>query len=109
MMTVTRARVWLMTLCTIVAVMVSGVQDARAARIKDIAHVQGARENQLIGYGIVVGLDNTGDTGQAALTTQTIASMLGRLNIKIDRKDLCTCNVAAVMVISELLGFARSG
>lgn len=83
--------------------------DAQAARIKDIAHVQGARENQLIGYGIVVGLDNTGDTGQAALTTQTIASMLGRLNIKIDRKDLRTRNVAAVIVTAELPGFARSG
>lgn len=109
MMTATRARAWLMTVWTIVAVMMAGVQDADAARIKDIAHVQGARENQLIGYGIVVGLDNTGDTGQAALTTQTIASMLGRLNIKIDRKDLRTRNVAAVMVTSELPGFARSG
>lgn len=84
-------------------------EDVYAARIKDISHVQGARANQLIGYGIVVGLDNTGDTGQAALTTQTIASMLGRLNIKIDRKDLRTRNVAAVMVTAELPAFARSG
>ena len=84
-------------------------REAEAARIKDIAHVQGARANQLIGYGIVVGLDNTGDTIQSALTAQTIASMLGRMNIKIERQDLRTRNVAAVMVTAELPQFARSG
>lgn len=98
-----------MMLCMSLVQIFLGVSDAHAARIKDIAHVQGARANQLIGYGIIVGLDNTGDTGQAALTTQTIASMLGRLNIKIDRKDLRTRNVAAVMVTAELPGFAKSG
>ena len=90
-------------------VLVSLPVETEAARIKDIAHVQGARANQLIGYGIVVGLDNTGDTIQSALTAQTIASMLGRMNIKIERQDLRTRNVAAVMVTAELPQFARSG
>ncbi len=100
---------WLMMLLVTASLSGIMIQDAEAARIKDIAHVQGARENQLIGYGIVVGLDNTGDTARSALTAQTIASMLGRLNIKIDREDLRTRNVAAVMVTAELPGFARSG
>lgn len=104
-------RVWVPTwLCFVMTWLVMQAPlEVQAARVKDIAHVQGARENQLMGYGIVVGLDGTGDTGRAALTTQTIASMLGRLNIKIDRKDLRTRNVAAVIVTADLPGFAKSG
>ena len=82
---------------------------AQAARVKDIAHVQGVRANQLIGYGLVVGLDNTGDVGRAELTVQTISSMLSRMNIKIDQRLLMPRNVAAVVVTAEVGAFARSG
>jgi flagellar P-ring protein precursor FlgI len=88
---------------------VSIAQPAMAARIKDIAHVQGVRDNQLMGYGLVVGLDGTGDVGRAELTVQTISSMLSRNNIKIDKRLLQARNVAAVVITADLPPFANSG
>lgn len=82
---------------------------AAAVRIKDMAYVQGVRENQLLGYGLVVGLERTGDHGRAEFTVQSTASMLSRLGIKVDRDTIRTKNVAAVMVTAELQPFARSG
>ena len=85
---------------------------ADAARIKDIASVEGVRENQLIGYGLVVGLDRTGDSvvgGQ--FTAQAIISMLNTMGIKlnIDPIQLLTRNTASVMVTATLPPFARPG
>lgn len=87
-------------------------EDAPAARIKDIASVEGVRENQLIGYGLVVGLDRTGDSvvgGQ--FTAQAIISMLNTMgvNLKIDPIQLLTRNTASVMVTAKLPPFARPG
>ncbi len=83
-----------------------------AARIKDIASIEGVRENQLIGYGLVVGLDRTGDSvvgGQ--FTAQAIISMLNTMgvNLKIDPIQLLTRNTASVMVTAKLPPFARPG
>lgn len=89
--------------------LISMATPAEAARIKDIAHVQGVRDNQLMGYGLVVGLDGTGDVGRAELTVQTISSMLSRNNIKIDKKLLQARNVAAVVITADLPPFANSG
>lgn len=93
------------------AALVWGLQtsEAHAARIKDIAYVQGVRENQLLGYGLVVGLAGTGDTGQSEFTVQSTASMLSRMGIKVDKDRIQTRNVAAVMVTAELPPFSRSG
>ena len=85
---------------------------AGQTRIKDIADVEGVRENQLVGYGLVVGLNNTGDKlDNAAFTRESLIGMLERLgvNTRDQASKLQTKNVAAVMVTAELPAFARSG
>ncbi len=79
-----------------------------AARIKDIANVRGVRENQLIGYGLVVGLNGTGD-GKAEFTSKSFARMLDNLGLKLDSKDIESKNVAAVIVTATLPPFAKAG
>jgi flagellar P-ring protein precursor FlgI len=81
-------------------------------RIKDIADVEGVRDNQLIGYGLVVGLNNTGDKlDNAVFTRESLIGMLERLgvNTRDQVNKLETKNIAAVMVAAELPAFARSG
>ena len=81
-------------------------------RIKDIADVEGVRENQLVGYGLVVGLNGTGDRlDSAVFTRQSLIGMLERLgvNTRDQETKLQTKNVAAVMVTSSLPAFARTG
>lgn len=85
---------------------------AAQIRIKDIADVEGVRENQLVGYGLVVGLNNTGDKlDNAVFTRESLIGMLERLgvNTRDQESKLETKNVAAVMVTAELPAFARSG
>jgi flagellar P-ring protein FlgI len=84
---------------------------AHAERIKDLATIQGVRPNQLIGYGLVVGLDGTGDqTTQTPFTVQSIASMLSNMGVNIPPgTSLQLKNVAAVMVTTQLPAFARPG
>ncbi|HEX4923331.1 MAG TPA: flagellar basal body P-ring protein FlgI, partial [Bdellovibrionales bacterium] len=81
---------------------------ANAARIKDIANVRGVRENQLIGYGLVVGLNGTGD-GKAEFTSKSLGRMLDSIGLKLDSKELGSKNVAAVLVTATLPPFARAG
>ncbi|NKE43278.1 flagellar basal body P-ring protein FlgI [Roseomonas frigidaquae] len=81
-------------------------------RIKDIADVEGVRDNQLVGYGLVVGLNGTGDRLRSAVfTRQSLIGMLERLgvNTRDQERQLETRNVAAVMVTANLPGFARTG
>lgn len=80
-----------------------------AARIKDIASFEGVRGNQLVGYGLVVGLNGTGDGSQSAFTPQSLANMLRRLGIVVDPAKVRVKNVAAVMVTAEVPPFARRG
>lgn len=84
---------------------------ASAERIKDLASVQGVRNNQLVGYGLVVGLDGTGDqTTQTPFTTQSIINMLAQLGTTLPTtQSLQLKNVAAVMVTANLPPFARVG
>src|SRR5574343_294314 len=86
---------------------------ASAERIKDLASIQGVRNNQLIGYGIVVGLDNTGDqTTQTPFTTQAISNMLSQMGVNLTSEQaqkLQLKNVAAVMVTANLPAFSRPG
>lgn len=85
--------------------------EARAERIKDVATVAGVRNNQLIGYGLVVGLDGTGDqTTQAPFTTQSLISMLERLGVTLPPgSNLQLKNIAAVAVNADLPPFAKPG
>jgi flagellar P-ring protein precursor FlgI len=78
-------------------------------RVKDLADVQGVRENALYGYGLVVGLAGTGDSERVFFTSQSISGMLGRLGIRIDPREVRVRNVAAVMVTARLPSFARPG
>jgi flagellar P-ring protein precursor FlgI len=83
---------------------------AASSRIKDIANVEGVRQNQLIGYGLVVGLNNTGDTlNNSPFTRQSLQAMLERLGVNIRGSTLRTGNVAAVMVTANLPAFATQG
>ncbi|MBL4646901.1 MAG: flagellar basal body P-ring protein FlgI, partial [Rhizobiales bacterium] len=80
------------------------------SRIKDIADFEGVRENQLIGYGLVVGLNGTGDAlNNSPFTRQSLQSMLERMGVNTVPEDLRTTNVAAVMVTSNLPPFATPG
>jgi flagellar P-ring protein precursor FlgI len=82
---------------------------SQAARIKDIANVRGVRPNQLVGYGLVVGLDGSGDSTKSEFTLQSLASMLERMGVTVDPEQLKVKNVAAVMVTADLPPFSRSG
>lgn len=92
-------------------VFLSSVETARGERIKDLASIQGVRTNQLVGYGLVVGLDGTGDrTTQAPFTVQSLISMLERLGVRIPPDtSLQLKNVAAVTVHAELPPFTKPG
>ena len=91
------------------ASVVAGPALARS-RIKDIVEFEGVRENQLVGYGIVVGLNGTGDAlRNAPFTKQSLEAMLERLGVNVRDANLNTKNVAAVMVTAKLPAFAAPG
>jgi len=84
--------------------------DANAARIKDIADIKGVRQNQLVGYGLVVGLKGTGDSDDALFTIQSLASLLEKMGVTVQPDDIADVeNVAAVMVTTDLPAFASQG
>src|SRR6187549_3867058 len=89
---------------SLAAVLALGAGPASArSRIKDIVSFEGVRENQLVGYGLVVGLNGTGDSlRNAPFTKESLASMLERLGVNVRDADLNTKNVAAVMVTARL-------
>ncbi len=93
----------------LLAILLVVVQTTGAIRIKDIAYVQGVRTQQLIGYGLVVGLNGTGDTQRSTFTLQSVASMLKRFGITVPQDQLRLRNVAAVMVTASVPGFAKEG
>lgn len=84
---------------------------AQADRIKDLASIQGVRENQLIGYGLVVGLDGSGDqVRQTPFTQQSLTNMLSQLGVTVPQgTNMQVKNVAAVMVTARLPAFAQPG
>ena len=82
---------------------------AAAIRVKDIADVKGVRENQLIGYGLVVGLAGTGDRLTTVFTNQSLVSVLAGMGIGVDADTIQVKNVAAVFITANLPPFARAG
>ncbi len=81
-----------------------------SSRIKDLVDIEGVRENQLVGYGLVVGLNGTGDTlNNSPFTLQSLTAMLERLGVNTRGANLRTANVAAVMVTANLPAFATQG
>lgn len=83
--------------------------DAHKVLIRDVATVEGVRDNSLIGYGLVVGLKGTGDRQQTYFTVQTLASILARMGVQIPTASVRVNNVAAVFVTASLPPFARPG
>jgi len=99
-------------LLVVLACLLPVLAAAQPVRIKDIADVEGVRDNQLVGYGLVVGLNGTGDRLRSAVfTRQSLVGMLERLgvNTRDQERQLDTRNVAAVMVTANLPPFARPG
>jgi flagellar P-ring protein precursor FlgI len=82
---------------------------ASAVRIKDLSSIKGIRHNQVIGYGLVVGLNGTGDKQYTGFTVQSLVNMIERMGIHVDEKDVMVKNVAAVMVTAMIPPFARIG
>lgn len=82
---------------------------AFAVRIKDVTHVEGVRENQLIGYGLVVGLNGTGDGSSTKFTVRSLVAYLRRSGVTIDPELVKVDNTAAVVVTADLPPFARTG
>ncbi|MHB9130808.1 MAG: flagellar basal body P-ring protein FlgI [Armatimonadota bacterium] len=80
-----------------------------AVRVKDITRIQSARDNQLMGYGLVVGLNGTGDGNNSEFTTLALSSMLQRLGLTVQSSRLKVKNVAAVMVTADIGPFLTSG
>ncbi|MBI3147745.1 MAG: flagellar basal body P-ring protein FlgI [Betaproteobacteria bacterium] len=102
---------WRRLLWPALAALVLAAGVVRAERVKDLVSVQGVRPNQLIGYGVVVGLDGSGDqTTQTPFTVQSVVSMLAQMGVSLPPgTSLQLKNVAAVMVTSTLPAFARPG
>ena len=80
-----------------------------AARLKDLVSIEGVRENQLIGYGLVVGLAGTGDKRQTLFSAQSLTNMLERLGVSVPATAIRVNNTAAVMVTATLPAFAQPG
>ena len=81
----------------------------RRARVKDIASIEGVRDNQLVGYGLVVGLQGTGDSQQTTFPVQTLSAMLLRMGVSVPASSIRVQNIAAVFVSATLPPFARPG
>jgi flagellar P-ring protein precursor FlgI len=80
-----------------------------SARLKDISTFKGIRQNQLLGYGLVVGLNGSGDKNSTGFTTQALANLLEHIGVHVNPTDVKVKNVAAVMVSAKLPAFARIG
>jgi len=99
----------LLQLATIGLLTLAAAEPLSAARIKDIVTFRGVRSNQLVGYGLVVGLNGTGDSDNAVFTLQSMSSMLEKMGVTVNPDDIKVKNVAAVMVTADLPPFARLG
>ena len=104
------ARVIWVVCAALLALACSTMSASATSRIKDLANIEGVRQNQLIGYGLVVGLNGTGDTlNNIPFTKQSLQAMLERMGVNIRGATIRTGNVAAVMVTGNLPAFGTQG
>ena len=107
---VTSASVFGTACAALLALALSAIPAGATSRIKDLANIEGVRQNQLIGYGLVVGLAGTGDTlNNIPFTKQSLQAMLERMGVNIRGATIRTGNVAAVMVTGNLPAFGTQG
>src|ERR1700726_4824869 len=110
MPSVVAARLFRTACAALLALALSAVGAGATSRIKDLANIEGVRQNQLIGYGLVVGLNGTGDTlNNIPFTKQSLQAMLERMGVNIRGATIRTGNVAAVMVTGNLPPFGTQG
>jgi flagellar P-ring protein precursor FlgI len=102
------SRSWLGRAVALVAIGCSSVSIAEAARVKDLTLVEGGRDNQIVGYGIVVGLAGDGDSN-AATTLRSVANILSRYGLTVSATDVKAKNAAAVMVTADIGAFLKPG
>jgi flagellar P-ring protein precursor FlgI len=101
---------WMASIFFMLACVVLLIPNADAVRIKDISDIKGVRQNQLVGYGLVVGLEGTGDSDDALFTIQSLASLLEKMGVTVQTDEIDDVeNVAAVMVTTDLPAFASTG
>lgn len=100
---------FLLTIGALIACVVARPSAARAERLRDLVAAAGARENQLVGYGLVTGLPGTGDDVSVPFTAQSVLSMLRRLGVQVESPQIRLRNVAAVIVTAQLPAFAKQG
>ena len=100
----------LLLIASLTMAMAADVEEPRPeARLREIAHLQGVRSNHLLGYGLVVGLNGTGDKDQTKFTVQSLMNLMARQGINIPAASVKVKNIAAVMLTAELPAFARAG
>jgi flagellar P-ring protein precursor FlgI len=93
----------------LLALLVLAPSNARADKVRDLVDIVGARENQLVGYGVVTGLNGTGDDISSPFALQSLRALLRRLGVQVDSKQIRLKNVAAVIVTANIPAFARNG
>ncbi len=94
----------------LVPLIVTPYKSAQAAvRVKDIAYIQGVRDNQLYGYGLVTGLQGTGDSQIFKITRQMAVNIFQKMGVLISDSDFFSKNVASVMITANIPAFARPG
>ena len=110
MPSVVSGKVLQLACAVLVALALSALPAGATSRIKDLANIEGIRQNQLVGYGLVVGLNGTGDTlNNIPFTKQSLQAMLERMGVNIRGATIRTGNVAAVMVTGNLPPFGTQG
>ncbi len=103
-------RRWVASIFLMLTSLILLIPNAGAVRIKDIADIKGVRGNHLVGYGLVVGLEGTGDSDDSLFTIQSLASLLEKMGVTVQPADIEDVeNVAAVMVTTDLPAFATLG
>src|SRR5687767_11113701 len=80
-----------------------------ATRLKELVRIEGIRDNQLVGYGIVVGLNGTGDRRQAVFSAQSLTNLLNQMGVSVPAQAIRVNNTAAVLVTATLPPFAQPG
>lgn len=93
----------------LLGLMLNLVRPAEAIRLKEISSIEGVRSNPLVGYGLVVGLQGTGDQNNTQFTVHSLSNMLQRMGIRVPAEAIKVKNVAAVMVTAQLPAFVRTG
>jgi flagellar P-ring protein precursor FlgI len=104
-----RKQLVLLIILLIILFFAGVIDESHAARIKDLSYINGVRTNQLVGYGLVVGLNGTGDKSNTIFTNQSLANMLEKMGIRIDPTKTKVNNIAAVTVTADLPPFGKVG